>query len=209
MTSTRPDRRRSEDGRRAELIAAASRVIARDGLAGATTRRIAAEAGVPPGLVHYWFADKNDLLMAVINDTLGPIEAAVSAGTAATRDDDASSLDRLRAAFQVMQGDDRGRQIAMYEMTAFALRDEHLTDVARHQYRTYQRVAAESVSSWADTANAQLPADPAVVGQFLAALVDGLMLAWLVNPETTDVDSVLTLVSTLLDQQIGQPHTET
>ena len=62
MDTHRSPKRRPDDGRRAQLIAAATRVVAREGVAAATTRRIAQEAGVPHGLVHYWFSGKDELL---------------------------------------------------------------------------------------------------------------------------------------------------
>src|SRR5580698_2955929 len=76
MTSRREPRKRSADGRRAELVEAAGRVVARDGIAAATTRRIAEEAGLPQGLVHYWFASKDELLEEVIMTLLRQFEAA-------------------------------------------------------------------------------------------------------------------------------------
>lgn len=56
--------------RRAQLIAATSRVIGREGVAGASTRRIAEEAGVPLGLLHYSFGTKEELFVAVIDDAV-------------------------------------------------------------------------------------------------------------------------------------------
>jgi AcrR family transcriptional regulator len=200
VATTRNPSRRGDDGRRTELIEAASRVVARDGIAAATTRRIAEEARVPPGLVHYWFAGKDELLQEVLTATLGAIQAAAVPGTG-----EHDLLDRLKAAFQVVTQDDRGGQIALYEMTTWALRNPELTHVAQHQYAAYRRVATEAATSWIAESKAQLPADTPVVGQFLSALFDGLVLAWLADPEHTDVDGVLTLVSTLMAQFVPEP----
>ncbi len=51
--------------RRAQLVAAAMRVMQRDGAWSLTTRAVAREAGVPLGAVHYAFASKTDLVRAV------------------------------------------------------------------------------------------------------------------------------------------------
>jgi AcrR family transcriptional regulator len=52
--SLRPERRR-------EIAAAMARVLAAHGAAGATITAIAAEADVAPGIIHHYFADKQDL----------------------------------------------------------------------------------------------------------------------------------------------------
>jgi hypothetical protein len=41
-----------------------------------------------------------------------------------------------------LQTDDRGREIAMYEMTTFALRRPGLAHVAQRQYAAYRELAA-------------------------------------------------------------------
>jgi AcrR family transcriptional regulator len=51
--------------RSAEIIAAALRVFARDGIAGARISDIAAEAGVPPASIYDYFPGKQDLAYAV------------------------------------------------------------------------------------------------------------------------------------------------
>src|SRR5215469_9316126 len=80
VTTRRSPRRRPDaDGRRAELVEAAGRVVARDGVAAATTRRIAEEAGLPHGLVHYWFASKDELLEEVIMTLLRQFEEVTAA----------------------------------------------------------------------------------------------------------------------------------
>jgi AcrR family transcriptional regulator len=54
------------DARRAEVVSAAWRSILRDGVGGVTMRGIAAEVGSSTGLLHHYFADKNELLRAAL-----------------------------------------------------------------------------------------------------------------------------------------------
>lgn len=52
--------------RRADIVAAAGRLIARHGLEAATVRAIAAEAGCSTGVLDHYFADKDDLLLQAL-----------------------------------------------------------------------------------------------------------------------------------------------
>jgi len=56
--------------RRAELVAAFARVLARQGFAGATIEAVADEADVTPGLIHHYFTDKNELLASLLADLM-------------------------------------------------------------------------------------------------------------------------------------------
>ncbi len=53
------------DERSRQILEATGRVIARDGIAKATTRNVAAEAGAPLASLHYTFRNKEDLLAGV------------------------------------------------------------------------------------------------------------------------------------------------
>src|SRR6476659_9530478 len=50
---------------RSVLLDAAERVLLAEGYAAVTSRRVAAEAGLKPQLVHYYFATMDDLFLAV------------------------------------------------------------------------------------------------------------------------------------------------
>jgi AcrR family transcriptional regulator len=69
--------------RRTELVSAAVRVMRRQGLLETTTRDVAAEAGVSPGLVHHYFKSQDDLVAEafaeVANEDLTRVRAAVQA----------------------------------------------------------------------------------------------------------------------------------
>jgi AcrR family transcriptional regulator len=65
MTSSGRADARDGDTRRA-LLDAAAQIMLEEGYAAATSRRIAARAGVKPPLVHYYFPTMDDLYLAVV-----------------------------------------------------------------------------------------------------------------------------------------------
>ncbi len=69
--SSSPADERSRVGREATreaLIEATAQIIVDEGYAAATSRRVAAKAGVKPALVHYYFPSMDDLFVAVLRD---------------------------------------------------------------------------------------------------------------------------------------------
>ena len=78
MTSPGPaprtGRRPGQPDTRGAILVAARRLFAAHGLKGASVRRIAAEAGVDPALVHHYFGTKDGLFRAALEI---PIEPAV------------------------------------------------------------------------------------------------------------------------------------
>src|SRR5215212_3656265 len=53
---------------RQALIRATAQVMLEEGYAAATSRRVAARAGVKPALVHYYFPSMDDLFLAVLRE---------------------------------------------------------------------------------------------------------------------------------------------
>ncbi len=70
MSSSPPDERSKvgREGTREALIDATAQIIVDEGYAAATSRRVAAKAGVKPALVHYYFPSMDDLFVAVLRD---------------------------------------------------------------------------------------------------------------------------------------------
>jgi AcrR family transcriptional regulator len=196
----RPQRATSD-----ELVQAALRVIAREGVAATTTRKIADEAGVPLGTVHYWFADKNDLLEQVVREVVRRLEAAVTASGAPRGGTVDDIRDGLHAAWAVIAGDDPGAQLGLYELTALALRTPAMRQLAQLQYASYRELVGRSLA----LAPADLDAQRATaVTELIAASFDGLCLAWLADPEGCHPAAVLDLLAELLGHVLtgNPPH---
>lgn len=66
MTAAKPTGR--EGTTRTALIHATAQVMLEEGYAAATSRRVAARAGVKPALVHYYFPSMDDLFLAVLRE---------------------------------------------------------------------------------------------------------------------------------------------
>jgi AcrR family transcriptional regulator len=106
----------SEETRK-RIIEAAVRVLARDGYAATSVKDIAAEAGVAPGLVHYYFKTKEELVAAAVADVCGPPRLPDAANPTEAA---------LRAFEQTKHPDERTRrfQSLFQEMLGHATRSE-------------------------------------------------------------------------------------
>jgi AcrR family transcriptional regulator len=79
-------------GGRGRILEAATRVIPRHGLAGATMERIAEEAGVSPPTLYWHFKSKDDLLVGVVEHVAGQFDAMILLGEAPSPDDPGPAL---------------------------------------------------------------------------------------------------------------------
>lgn len=167
--------------RRTALVQAAVRVIARDGVAAATTRRIVAEAGMSLASFHYVF-ESRDALMAQLVET---VVAGEQADIAPVFDDAAPPQDlraAIRAGLQHYFDGVRAepdREKAMFELTQWAMREPGFEPLARRQYQHYYALAQQTAAVAARlTGTAWIRPLPEVAG-ILVALTDGMTLAWL------------------------------
>src|ERR1700736_2615039 len=55
-----------EPGRRGQIVRAAAAVLGRQGYGATSLKDVAREAGVAPGLLHYYFESKQELLLEVV-----------------------------------------------------------------------------------------------------------------------------------------------
>lgn len=83
--ATRQNRRGADAGARGKLIESTARIMREEGYAAATSRRVAAEAGVKQALVYYYFPTMDDLFVEVLR---AGAETALARMRALLADDD-------------------------------------------------------------------------------------------------------------------------
>ena len=168
----------SEDSAtRDRLLAATTNLIARDGIAAATSRRITDEAGVNLAAITYWFGSKENLVDAALRDQV----AALVEPALAILEDDGDPVTRMAAAvryllstFAERQGQSAAYLTALLEATRHSdPADPTRAVVARVRERlaavNAELVASGAVPGWVD------PDGPTVESQ--AAQLAGLLIA--------------------------------
>ena len=98
------------------LLDAAERLLAGAGYAGVTTRRLAAEAGVNHGLVHYYFGSNENLLVRALERFTGRLIARQRELYAA----DLPLADKWRTAMRYLVSEDVSYQKIWLELQALA-----------------------------------------------------------------------------------------
>ncbi len=168
----------ASEARRAAIIAAAVRVLAREGITETTTRKIAAEAGANQAMIAYYFGGKDELLYAVLQDMMR--RTGEIAGTALPqRLSFAETLAVAVEAFWSHVEQAPELQIMQYELTLYALRHPESGWLAQRQYAGYCAVVAELIGAVCDTTG-ERPAQPLdALARFIVGGLDGLILQFI------------------------------
>jgi AcrR family transcriptional regulator len=169
------------------LIAAAIRVIARQGLAAASTRAITAEAGVPLSSFHYAFESYDHLIDRLIETVVdGERRAGLSATdlpTAVTGDLEAVVRDGLVHYAHLLFAHPEHEQ-AMLELSAHLLRTPGLEHRARDQYAAYYASAEAVLRRGAALTGSRWSMPVGHVARLLVLLTDSITTTWLADRDS-------------------------
>lgn len=193
--------RLSAQDRRVELVQATVRVAIAEGLDAATVRRIAQEAGVPLGTVHYCFGSKAALISAVADSIEQPTIDVASLETLPT---DEALLTAFRSYWEQI-GSDRRRQLLIYELLAHLSRGDLASrQIARKVLDRAYGAVLQAIRAYAADLGRTLPVDPQVLARLVIAVTDGVSLAWIVNSDDSQAQVVMETFARLLAAAIDQ-----
>ena len=186
--------------RRAEIIAAAIRVLSRDGITETTTRKIAAEANVNQATLRYYFGSKDDLLFAVLQEMMRRTREIVRAGTprdCGLHEAISRSLKAFWAHFEAAPE----LEIMQYELTLYALRHQDSAWLAKQQYDGYCAVVETLLQHGFEAAGQTCAVTYSELARFVIGGLDGLMLQFISDRDTQraqrDLDHLIAAVITL------------
>lgn len=187
--------RLSAQDRRVELIDATVRVAVAEGLDAATVRRIAQEAGVPLGTVHYCFGSKAALISAVADSIEQP---TIDVALLESLPTDQALVAAFRAYWEQI-GSDRRRQLLIYELLAHLSRgDDASREIARQLTDRAYGAVLGAIRAYAEDLGRTLPAEPEVLARLVIAVTDGVSLAWIVNSDDGQAQVVMETFARLL-----------
>lgn len=163
--------------------------VAARGIAGATFDVVAREAGVSRGLLHYYFATKERMLVEVVRREcdlrIDRVEQAIGG---------ADSVDAVLAAlvrsFEDFLGDGLTSAVMYYELLTLAQRNEEIAIEIAELGRRLRSHMADALRAKSQAAVIELRADAETIAAFLFALADGITMRRLSEPEF-DIGPVL------------------
>lgn len=186
MTQTRSQ---TQTDRRSEIALAALRVLGREGHAGLTARKVAAEAGLSLGHITYNFSGMDEVLAEAYRHLSAQLRDVSDPQPAATPRDRLSAF--LRAGFT---GDflTPAHLRIRIDLWSAALTHPAVAETERALYAHYRAQLEERLAPL-------VPADRiSALADLVMAALDGLWLDWMRRRDTGAVDNGLGLIERLV-----------
>ncbi len=184
------------DSKRDEILSATWRVIARDGIAGATIRAIAKEANCSRGILGHYFADKEDILGSALVLSHRRVGARMAAATAGL-----SGLAALRIVMlEALPLDERRDLEAQIEISFWgrALGNSELREL---QHSEFDRLCARlrgHLAEAAELGELRADCDLGVATHQLVVLIDGLSAERVLYPDRVTASRQVQMLDRLL-----------
>jgi AcrR family transcriptional regulator len=164
--------------RRNNLLQAAWRCASRKGFRELTVDEICEEAGVSKGTFYGYFASKQDLLVALLEQDAAEREVVLEALGAAS-----DGVDRLQGFARVMlqRGEDPARVQIQADLWATVATDAPVHEAFRQSIRRRREIVRDWIDASID-AGELVDVPPIALASILLALGDGLLLHAALDP---------------------------
>jgi AcrR family transcriptional regulator len=178
------------------LLAAAQRIVIRDGFSQLSFARIAKEAGVYQSAVRYYFGSKAGLVQALVDATTRDLSVDVSTGL---RKDDPLP-ERLEAMVQAVSRLPASREYeAMWEMLPNVLHDDELRRGVADLYEEHRSHNQDVLDEEDDP---DLEVLTRSYASLMLAVLDGMAIQKALDPEGVDLDRVFQLWAKVLSRTV-------
>lgn len=198
---TRPPRVSPESDKREHLLAAAARVLVRDGTARLRIRDVAAEAGVSTGVVHYYFGSKDEILIEALRwATRAPVQRFAELRRGG---DHVTALAALIEVSLPHPGVLFDEYVLWLEFWSAVSHDPTLLPLCEELARAYHDEVVALVLDGTAAGAFRPAADPEAVAERLIAVVDGLSFRSVVGYSWMPLDHVREMLRSFACEQLG------
>ncbi len=180
----------------ASIVEAAVRVLARQGYARTSLMDIASEVGMSKGAVHYHFPTKEALMTQVLHTACEAV--ASSAREAWTAGD--NPLEALRSSLRELwrvraELPDEAKVVA--DLVAQSLHDSSLRPPLADYYRFASSQLEEHLRGHLESLGLTARVDVAKIPRLVHAMLDGLLMQKIVDPDAFQEEFVLEALETM------------
>lgn len=171
--------------RRAQIVEATIRCLARDGYSRLTMKKVACEARVTQGILHYYFPDKRAILVAALERVMEDLERRIMQAARGTRD----PRQRLGALIETcLSVATRAREVwvVLMEFWGEMKHDRRLMRINAELYERERRLIGRIVANGVRSGLFRR-VNATQAGAIILALVDGLSLQLTFDPQALTV----------------------
>jgi TetR/AcrR family fatty acid metabolism transcriptional regulator len=179
--------------RKDQIVRATVDCISKFGYHNFSMQDVARTAGVSKGIIHYYFLNKDELMMSVLDKVAGDIEHVLAADMANIEDPFQKMEIFVNVCFDVVRSTREYYQVNMDFWTQINQKDEVRQVIARH-YAKFRETAAAVVREGLASGKFR-QVDPVQFGSYVIAVIDGLSLQWLFDNKVFDYDAMVKMAS--------------
>lgn len=182
--------------RKLQIVQATVECIVKKGYHNFSMQDVAKTAGVSKGIIHYYFLNKDELMMCVLDKVAGDIEQILSEEMTATLDPNQKMQIFVSVLANVVRNTKEYYQVNMDFWTQINQKDNVREVISKHysQFReTGTKLINEGISK-----KFFKPVDSAKYASYIIGTMDGLSLQWLFDDSCFEFDTTITMVTKLI-----------
>ncbi|MEZ4740995.1 MAG: TetR/AcrR family transcriptional regulator [Bdellovibrionota bacterium] len=189
--------------RKNQIVSATVDCITKHGYHNFSMQDVARTAGVSKGIIHYYFLNKDDLMMSVLDKVAGDIEKVLLADMGEI-DDPVRKLEVfIEVSFDVVRNTKEYYQVNMDFWTQINQKEEVRKVIAKH-YAKFRETAATVISEGMKIGSFR-KVDPIEYSSYIIAVIDGISLQSLFDETVFDYDKIIKKVKNLLISGLVKP----
>lgn len=182
--------------RKDQIVRATVDCITKYGYHNFSMQDVARTAGVSKGIIHYYFLNKDELMMSVLDKVAGDIERVLASEMESITDARRKLEIFIDVCFDIVRSTKEYYQVNMDFWTQINQKEDVRKVIARH-YGKF-RESAGAVIKEGITSGVFRQVDPKEYGSYVVAVIDGLSLQWLFDENVFDYDSMIKKACKLL-----------
>lgn len=182
--------------RKEQIVRATVECITRHGYHNFSMQDVAKTAGVSKGIIHYYFLNKDELMMCVLDKVAGDIERVLGEKMDTSNDPWRKMEIFIEVCFDIVRNTKEYYQVNMDFWTQINQKTEIRSVIATH-YAKFREAAARVIREGVEK-GAFRKLDASAFASYVIAVIDGLSLQWLFDDKVFDYNQMSKKASALI-----------
>jgi TetR/AcrR family transcriptional regulator, fatty acid metabolism regulator protein len=182
--------------RKEQIVRATVECITKHGYHNFSMQDVARTAGVSKGIIHYYFLNKDELMMCVLDKVAGDIERVLGEELSTITDPWRRMEIFIDVCFEIVKNTKEYYQVNMDFWTQINQKEEIRKVIAAH-YSKFREAAAAVIQDGVDKGSFR-KIDSSAYASIIIAIVDGLSLQWLFDDKVFDYSQMSKKASELI-----------